>query len=65
MMRRRRGGLLLTFVVVVLGFIMGAGGVVTVLALVSPYVHDPACDPHPAEKFSANAVCSRGYTFTP
>ena len=64
-MRRHRSGPLLTLVAMGLGFIMGVGGLITVLALVSPYMHDPACDRHPGEAFSANAVCTQGYRVTP
>jgi len=64
-MRRSRGGPLVTLVAMVVGFIVGVGGLVTVLALALPYTHDPACDRHPGEKFSANAVCSRGFSPVP
>ena len=64
-MRRSRGGPLIMLGAAVLGFIVGVGGLITALALALPYTHDPACDRHPGEKFSANAVCTQGYRVTP
>jgi len=56
---------LIIFFSMLLGLALGASGLVTVLALASPYVHDAACDPHPGEKFNANAVCTRGSSSAP
>ena len=57
-MPRSGGGLLLILVWVLLGFALGAAGLITTLGLLSPHVHDSACEKRPGEKFSANAVCT-------